>query len=260
MTAAPLAFVVDTNVILDIFSCHDLSNEYGKVDFTVDSPGATWRRARARESLLAAIYLHKIGATTYSLHGEAVDTLTTMVPPDEQCFEMHYTTLFIWFVRDYLMDWKADLATPVADSGWEKTLSPELLEKLPELLLPGHAELAAPTGNRADGWHISYAKEHGFPLITNEGFKATGYEPGKITKRARGEGVQVLFPKELYEGKIDERAEAEAFMARFRAQGPDYLKTHPGSLNALQWMSGLFSHVLFGETVGRDVPVRVAIA
>jgi hypothetical protein len=202
-----------------------------------------------------------VGATTYSLHSEALGILTTTVPPEEECFEMHYTTLFIWFVLGYLLpDWKPQLVTPVADSGWAQKLSPELLAKIPELVAAGDPELAKPTGNRADAWHIAYAKEHSLELITNEGFKTTGYEPGKITKRARAEGVRVLFPKDLYEGKFDEHAEAETFIGRFRERVPEYLKTHPSSLNALQWVSGLFSHVLFGETVGRDAPVLVAIA
>jgi hypothetical protein len=257
---APFSGVLDTNVLLDIFSCRDLTNEYDQVDFSVDSPASVWRRARTRESLLAAMYLHKVRATTFSLQNEALDKLTAIVPPEEECFEMHYTTLFIWYVRDYLLSgWNAQAAAPVAGSGWHTILSPELLAKVPELLMPGHAELAKPTSNRADAWHIAYAKQHSLPLITNEGFKATGYAPGKIAKRARAQGVTVLFPKDVYAGKVDERAEAEAFLARFRKRAPEYLETHPSALNALQWMSGLFSHVLFGETVGRTTPVRVGV-
>ena len=58
-----LLAVVDTNVLLDIYSCHDVSNSYEQgaqidTEAFVDSGEAVYRRARARESLILAMYFH----------------------------------------------------------------------------------------------------------------------------------------------------------------------------------------------------------
>ena len=98
-----LLAVVDTNVILDVVSLHDLSQTYERLGADgVDTPDAVYRRSRARESLLLAIYFHKAKAVTYSLHSEPVAILTTKVDPtSEDALETHYTKLFIHFVRKY---------------------------------------------------------------------------------------------------------------------------------------------------------------
>lgn len=78
--------VVDTNVLLDVYSCHDVAKTYDDVHSrlgvaAVDERSVVYRRARAQESLWLAIYFNKIGATTFSLHHESVELLTARVPP-----------------------------------------------------------------------------------------------------------------------------------------------------------------------------------
>jgi hypothetical protein len=96
--------------------------------------------------------------------------------------------------------------------------------------------------------------------VTNEGFTKDGYAEGDIGERARLSGVSWFHPRKFYEGHINEAEQIDAFFERFRAGVPEYLKTAPeGALDALQWMSGYFRHVLLGDTNGRDTPVRVTI-
>ena len=69
--------VTDTNVMLDIYSCHDVSLNYdalhGRIGVAaLDDPSIVYRRARARESLFLAMHFHKVKAVTYSLHSERV--------------------------------------------------------------------------------------------------------------------------------------------------------------------------------------------
>jgi hypothetical protein len=246
----PAVAVLDTNVLLDVFSCHDLSAKVDKVAADggpiADDASVVHRRARARESLLLAMYFDATGATTHSLLNEADGMLTRAVPPGEESLETHYTTLFVWFTKELLLArWDARVVAPVA--GWEGILSTTLP-------LEGR-EATAPTGSRADAWHIAWAKAHGLPLITNEGFSPAGYEPGKIAKRAAMDGVRVMFPKDFYAGKIDEAAEIEGFFGRFREHAPAYLERHSSHRNSLEMMFGVLRHVLLGETDGRDSPV-----
>ncbi|HEX7602584.1 MAG TPA: hypothetical protein VF316_13300, partial [Polyangiaceae bacterium] len=177
----PFVAVVDTNVLLDIFSCHNVTSMYEKVGVEgVDSPPAVYRRARARESLLLAICFHKVGARTYSLHSEPILMLTKNVDPhDDTNFETHYAKIFANFV------------SPRVPAGWQPLMSDT----------PSHE-----AGNAADGAIVEFAKKKGLPLITNEGFTETGYSEGKIAKRAKAGGVSVFFPKDFCLGRMDEAA------------------------------------------------------
>jgi hypothetical protein len=83
-----LVAVLDTNVKLDIYSCHDfvrtaddaITKATGTPVAALEEPRVTYRFARARESLLLAMYLHARSAKTFSLHRELVDRLTTSGP------------------------------------------------------------------------------------------------------------------------------------------------------------------------------------
>src|ERR1700722_12729673 len=92
--------VVDTNVFLDIYSCHDLAGTYDRVGAAgVDSPEALYRRARARESLLLAMYLHRIGANVFGLGAEILAKLQANVdPPVRHRFEPTFTRLMANFI------------------------------------------------------------------------------------------------------------------------------------------------------------------
>ena len=137
--------VLDTNVILDILSCHDLMQEYEELgEGAVDQEPMVYRRARARESLLLCMHLHGSWSDTLSLH-EALDQLMAKAPPGQLAtsFETAFTTIFIWFVKDYVLP------------RWE-------------MLVPTKA--GTEKGSAADRAYVELAKAGGLPLVTNEGF------------------------------------------------------------------------------------------
>ena len=233
-TSTPSPVVLDTNVFLDIHSCHDINRKYFELGVEgIDEPGAVYRRARARESILLAAYLNKIGGVTHSLSNEAIDRLTELVPPDaeetpETQPEKHFTTNFIHFVKDFVLpNWRPSIVAPKDEK---------------------------PTGNAADAWLVAYAKEQGFPLVTNEGFKPTGYVEGKIVKRAREAGVEVFTPRDFYEGKMDVESEIDAFLQRFRDGAREYLRGRTDKTYlVLQWMEGaLQARLAWGDGGPRD--------
>jgi hypothetical protein len=149
----PIA-VVDTNVILDTHSVHDVLGAYDKQHANLNAPELVYRRARARESLLLMIYFNKIKAATLGLHSELLAQLTKNAPPEAipgTSFEADFTRMFIWFVKDYVLpDWDMQVQ---AEPGGER-------------------------GNAADSVLVTAAAQRGLPLITNEGFSKDGYGEG----------------------------------------------------------------------------------
>jgi hypothetical protein len=234
--------VVDTNVILDTHSIHDVMGAYDREHADLDAPDLVFRRARARESLLAMVYLNKIKARTFSLHSELLEQLTKYAPPEATPgtqFESDFTRMFIWFVKDYVLpDWDSRLPR---EPGGERA-------------------------NGADAALIDAAKELGVPLITNEGFNKDGYGEGKIGKSAAAAGVTWYHPRTFYEGKIDEATESKAFLDRCRAEAPRYLddlwtkRGRDKSDELLKLVIGSYRHILLGETEGRTTPVRVTLS
>lgn len=232
-----LTAVVDTNVVLDVFSTHDLSREYEDIGITgLTSLDATYRRARARESLLFAIFLNEIGASTYSLHSELLAKIQDCVDPSAQdSLETHVTTSVTHFVKPYLLDrWKGCIA-------------------------PGPDELSK---TDADRELVRFATEHGLPLITNEGFGPHGVSNIKLRKRAQKAGVDVFTPRQFYDGKLEENVAIEGFLSAFREARPEYLAKHPKpqiASTSLDVLFGLYHHVLLGETNGVKNPLPVTL-
>jgi hypothetical protein len=242
----PLVYAVtDTNVLLDVHSCHDLTTAYndayarlGKA--AVDDLTVVYRRARARESLLLGMHLNRVKATTYSLHFEPVDLLTKRAPPAAggATMESDFTNMFLHFVKDYVLpDWNMIMPTQ-----------------------PG-----TEAKNDADKAYIDYAKQHGLPLITNEGYGQNGLVDEKMRKLAKDAGVAVYAPREFYQGQIDEAAEIEAFLQRFKEQVPVYMDVRKKLLGedkigaVLTWVYGYYRMILLGEVEGRTTPVRLSI-
>jgi hypothetical protein len=227
-----------------------------------------YRWVTSREGLLLAIYLHTIGAKTYSLQSEAVKMLMKWAPPSEKggaYLPSDYARFFIYFVKDYLLpDWDLRVCTPKIGGNW-----PQFIRNVPftnaNLLVPDHPDVLNPEGNDADLWHIATAKEGNFDLITNEGFTPTGYRVGKISKKAQKEGVRTLFPKDVYAKKVDEDFTARAFLHRFRQEAPRYLGARraeigpDGGHKFLSFMDGHYQHILFGDMPGtaRRAQVRI---
>ena len=233
--SGPFVAVVDTNVLLDIYSCHNIAETYTNVgESGMDGADALYRRVRARESLLLAMYLHKVQARTISLGAEAVTILKGRVPPENRSPEATFTKMMAHVVVPRVLhEWQAMNPDP-----------------------PGEEK-----GNAADDALVAFAKEYRVPLITNEGFTPSGYAVGKIARRATVAGVLVFFPRDFYAGKIDEAGEIEDFLLRFHGQAPVYASGQAdpdGADRFMKFMDSYFRHVLCGEA-SRGHPVSVTM-
>ncbi|HEY5243595.1 MAG TPA: hypothetical protein VIJ22_19075 [Polyangiaceae bacterium] len=153
--------------------------------------------------------------------------------------ESDFTTVFLYFVKDYLLpDWNTIVPTA-----------------------PG-----SEAKNAADRTYIAFAKERGLPLITNEGYGGNGFVDEKMRKLAKDEGVSVYAPREFYTGKINEAEEIEAFLQRFRDQAPRYVDARKKQHGAddqgaglLTWIYGYYRMILRGEVEQRSTPVRLSV-
>lgn len=230
--------VVDTNLLLDLWSCHDMWAAYEKEPHG-DTPAHLYRRVRAREALLLAMHLHRIKAGTWSLRTEAIDLLRKNVPTHaSREFKTHFTTLFSHFVMsEILQDW-----SPGVDDG------------------------AVVRGDAADDALVAYAKEHGLPLISNEGLATTGQIVEKkdgLRDKARRGGIVVFTPEEYRRGKIEDAQAIEHFLQQFDAKAGDYIASFPeenrGPANdSLGWMLGYYHLVLKGITRDPNVTLQVS--
>src|SRR5262245_16783308 len=142
--------VLDTNVLLDIYSGHDLLAAYDNLGTEQpNAPELVFRRARARDGLLLASYLHKQRLTTCSLDNEFKNGLRMLAPPTQITdFKCHFTTFFVWFVKDHIFpDWNAAFVEG-NDAGLKGTACDTVL--------------------------LDVARYNALPLITNEGFGVEG--------------------------------------------------------------------------------------
>jgi hypothetical protein len=242
----PLVAVTDTNFLLDLYSCHDMTGTYNEAharlgaEGAVDDQAVVYRRARARESLLLAMHFHNVGATTFSLHFEVVDLITRRAPPAPggETMESDFTNAFLHFVKDYVLP------------NWNPTMP----------TAPG-----TEAKNDADKALVEHARARGLPLITNEGYSQAGIVEEGMRRFAREAGVQVFAPREFYQGKIDEAEEIEAFLRRFREQVPRYIEVRRREVGednfhlVLEWVHGYYRLILLGESAVRETPVRVAV-
>lgn len=234
--------VLDTNVMLEIYTCADLFNTYRDRNITLadidDNDHAVRRRARAQNSILLADYLHHTGARTYGLTSEFLAKLQAIVPPDAgddktsdegllRHFNLMITKQVIHFLKDnVLSDWQHEGAR-----------KPDGLRS-----------------NPADKALIAFAKERGLPLISNE-------TVGKMRRTALADGVAIFTPGEFIADKVDRATAIPAFLGRFEAATVSYIAAEPPAereqtKESLLWMHGVYKHVLTGETVGR-APVTV---
>ena len=199
----PIA-VVDTNILVDLYSWHDwLEHFESRMPAIVAVPDLSdaktaWRKARAREALLLALYLHKIRATTFSL-SEGLTTIKELSDASTKGqWKDAFTRTFLWYVKEQLLsDWREGM------------------------------KLSAAVGNAADDELLAFAKEHSLPLVTSEGYTPVGISgSNRMRKRARQAAVQVVTAADFYAGKIDEEDEANAFLLRFRKGAAGYVRAH----------------------------------
>lgn len=240
---APVSLVVDTNVFLELHSCHDLTKivnrrHAGRTDPTtdvIDHPDVRYRIVRAREAVLFAIHLDRIGATSWSLRTEPVAKLAEYVPPGGNAsMELHFTQAFIYFVKDHVL------------GNWNL-----VFDKNDDHLAGDAADLAI----------LAYAERNAIPIVTNEGVTADGIIETKRTnmrRRGQGRGVRVFSTRE-YRAQLDVSEAIESFLNRFYAEASKYLTTvrrdGDGWRELLQWVYGYYKLILLGEVEGRDTPL-----
>lgn len=235
--------VLDTNVLLDIYSGHDLLAAYDNLGAEQpNAPELVFRRVRARDGVLLASYLHKQRITTCSLDNEFQSRLRKLAPPTETAdFECHFTTFFVWFVKDHILpDWNAAFVER-NDAGLK--------------------------GTSCDTVLLDVACENGLPLITNEGFGVDGVNDAtlkakSLRARANAAGVEVYTPREFFSGKLDEQKTIEEFLHAFNQRAPAYVAQHEHphvAKDSLLWILPAYEHVLLG-TVKDGPPVQVTMA
>jgi hypothetical protein len=221
---------IDTNVLIEIYSAHDLLEAIDKLAHLTEPliavhPDVERRRVRARESLLLAHHLHQQGTFTYALLREFTDKLPNLVPPQSRDeFETAYTTVFVHHLRDELMfpGWKIATVTGADD------------------------DVAK---NGCDEHLVKFAARHKVPLISNE-----TKPKGTIQRLARKHGARVVTPRQFWLGKMDEaQAVREILSALDRSRGELYYRLYlpgrPSGMVAdfLDTVETLFRFVLLRE-------------
>jgi hypothetical protein len=241
-----ISAVLDTNVMLEIYACHDLLEAHdaatarfkaspdlhtplGDLDVAFD-PKVQARLKRARESLFLAMHLHRTRATTFSLRGELESKLEQVVPVDpvgSDARRQLFTGTFVHFAHEGLFP------------GWN----------------PVFEGVAGPqAGSDADRALLRFAKAGNLTLITNEGRLADGgvdWSPRKIPAQAKAMGVRACTPGEFH-GDVDIQAERDAFATRFQAAATAYVTSLPEEHKRLIWRDLLrrqwnhYAMLLFG--------------
>jgi rRNA-processing protein FCF1 len=226
--------VVDTNVILDVHSCHDVTEAFDKhfprlKRASMNHKEVTYRLARAKESMLLALYFNKTVTTTYNLHDEPIVLLTSKVPPAPTggvSWESDFTTYFVHFVKDRVLS-KWTIAMPTERGNESK--------------------------DEADDALIAYALTNNLPLITNEGYRKSGIFDDGMRAKAKQAGVHVFTPKEFCKGKIDETEVIEDFFRRFEVEGHRFLEERrhergeDGAPELFDLILGYYGMILRGE-------------
>jgi len=225
--------------MLEIYSCADLADEY-TVNEVADSPAAVYRRARAREALLLAIYLHEAKVATWSLANETLNHMQRVADPKKlDDPKTHFTYVFVNYVKDEVLPgWKAILTSP-ADEGLK--------------------------GSACDAYLLRVAQHNGVPLVTNEGYSAKGIDDSHgLRRQGRDAGARVFTPREYWSGKINPKRAARRFIQAFRKGVPHYLRHKAGNnvrdaARIFEWIDGYFHHVLLGIAVDGKSRVRVEL-
>lgn len=195
--------ILDTNVFVQLYSIHDLSEAGSKGN--LQDPEFLSRRRRMREALLFACLCHRDGLATGSVLNEPLRILLSRVPPEVDTLETYYTTAFIHFVQERVLSaWQV---------GWLNDYDDTSL-----------------VGTRVDDLLLEAARKEGLPLVTDEGNTKDGIRPEGLRKKAIAAGVDVYTPGEfLALHKLDAARAAAEFFARFDAERPAYFETHPNA-------------------------------
>lgn len=260
-TKVDIVAVVDTNVMLEITSCHDVFDAATELGVEgARSEAMTYRFGRMRESLILAMHLHREGLTTASLWESLVRLSDEdVVPPgDQRCPKVHYTTMMAHFVRDELL------------SGWHIAV-PDLpidVTSMSAAELTKYLRENTPQEVEADDELLRMAQEHDVPLITNEGYRRTilrGKKPVSLRRRGPEAGVEVVTPREFWMGKLDEHEAIEQFLADYRRKVMNYIAGHETEQQRkvarrdAEFVYGALLMVFNGDNALSDQPFEVSL-
>lgn len=211
----PPDLVLDSNVLLLIWSIHDLTKEAEKAEKAEKAgagsgalpAGLENRRQRAQDALMCAMACERDGLATGSLKSEPLRIIQERVPPGDHSLDAYYVQVFWHFVKDYILpNWHCGLFNAVND----RQLS----------------------GDACDDEYLRVAQENGLPLVTDEGNSPDGIREttnrGKrnLRGKAKDAGVQVFTPGEFWQARGLDPAEAKrVFFDRFDRHRSEYVRS-----------------------------------
>lgn len=169
-------FVVDTNVVLEMYSFGDLirlGQKFSGIEALRRSPSFHYRRHRAKHSILLARWFAKHRIRAASFGNEVIDLLTERLAPAEDPFAYMLTTAILRVINPFaLRGWCID---PLAN-------------------VNHHA-----TGAHADDEILRAALKYELAVITWEGFSERGIVPDakKLRDRCLAVGVPAFTPEEF---------------------------------------------------------------
>lgn len=196
----PIAAVVDTNVILDIYSLTDilLANEES------DLRRHNFRLTRARDSLLLAWCFHATRSTTLSLGRETTRLVKQRNSPNVATLTGHHMQMSIYLQKERLLSQWNDLS-----------------------FVEGLA-----TGASCDDVLLAVAEQLKVPLITNEGFFSTaGKKRSKrmLPSKAQALGVHTVSPRDYWSTRQTESQAIAAIRTQFDESAVRFLIHHDNS-------------------------------
>jgi len=216
--------VLDTNVMLSIYSWHDLvevMERVGKIDprATLHRPDVQFRAQRLRWGFLLSLFLDEKGWATICPFEEFTRKMEDKVNPNkaEHDTRVGYTTLYAHFIKDLIL------------TGWKAGADTE-----------DHALV----GDDVDVHCAKRAETFSVPLISWEGVSHTGEidNDKTIRKEALQRGVVVVTPQELLvRERFDPRPAIERFFRAWVTAESAFLEGHSGHAAAnVAFMKGVF--------------------
>ena len=210
--------VVDTCVLADVFSCHDLIEAIRVTKCEDDN--VRYRRARVQESMILIEYLHRKRLATFSLRDELWKVFERNVPADPVSEKTEFPKIaFDFLAQNIWRDW-----TPVVqDPDWGEE----------------------PSNNKADDALIEIARRYAIPLITNEGYGRDGTldRRNRMRKRCIASGVDVVSPKAFWDKKIDPRSAERRIRRSFDKREDRFILGHP-NVSAARYMMQIVRNYL----------------
>lgn len=217
-----IAAVIDTNVILDLYSLADLlrANEEGTA-IKHES-----RRSRARDALLLAWSLHAECASTLSLGDEATRRVKALNEPSILSTTGHHMQMSIWFLKERVLRNWDDRAKHEGDI----------------------------RGGACDDALLALALENHCPLVTNEGVKTDGSvdDSHGLRSKARSAGAVVFSPREFWTSRQNESEATTAILSQIDQCAVGFVveqRFSAAGCNAVIARRAFARYVLLGETV-----------